>query len=150
MTADAAHWFYKGVEHILRGDIPWVASSSSFKMALYTTFVPTQATDELYAAGSTPAGCTEVSGGSYVAGGTTLTSVADPAVYSTTNIVLSSADALWSGTMTFTGVNGAVLYYNGASKYVLGYIAWGTTKAAQGGNFTVQCPAAGWFEQPVG
>jgi hypothetical protein len=148
---DTAKWYYKGVEHILAGDAKWPASSASIRMALFTTFAPTQSTDEYYTAGSLPAGCTQVSGGGYTQGGTTLTSVAFPAVYSTTNIKLASADATWTGAMTFTGVMGAAIYYAGTSNFLLGYIWWATTgpKAAQGGNFTVPCPTGGWFENAI-
>lgn len=145
---DTAKWFYKGVEHILAGDAKWPAGSNNIYMALYTTFNPTQATDEIL--GSFGSTCTEVSGGGYTTGGVPLTSVAAPTVYSATNVILSSANVTFSGAMTFTGVNGAIIYYKGTSNFVLGYIEWDTPKAAQGDDFIVKCPPAGWFEQPVG
>ena len=144
---DTAKWYYMGVEHILKGDAKWAAASTALYMALFTTFTPTQATDEIFGTyGST---CTEVSGGGYTAGGQQLTNVVAPAVYSSTNIILASDPVTWSGAMTFTGVNGAIIYYKGTSNYVLGYISWAAPKVAQGDAFVVVCPAAGWFEQPV-
>ncbi len=146
---DSAKWYYKGVEHILAGDAKWSAGNTNLYMALYTTFTPTQITDEILGTwGST---CTEVSGVGlgYTTSGQQLTSVTAPSVYSSTNIILSSATVTWPGPCTFTGVNGAVIYYAGTQNYVLGYIAWASPKAAQGGAFSVPCPTAGWFEQQV-
>ena len=154
MTDDFANWYYKGVEHILAGDAKWPASSTNLYMTLWTAFSPVQATDELYATHAITgnSNCTELaSANGYTQGGVALTSVTAPAVYSSTNISLSSANVTWTGPCTFTGVVAAMIYYAGTSNYVLGYIDWALTgpKAGQGGQFIVQCPAAGWFEQPV-
>jgi hypothetical protein len=149
---DTAKWYYKGVIHILQGDAKWAASSTAIYMALWTAFSPVQATDEFLASHAITGNgsCTQLTTGlGYTQDGIALTSVAAPAVYSSTNISLNSADVTWTGTCTFTGVVAATIYYVGTSSWLLGYITWGTAKAAQGGTFTVQCPAAGWFEQPV-
>ena len=153
MTDDFANWYYNGVVNILEGNINWSAGNTNLYMALYSSFSPSQSSDQYYTTGSLPANCTELTtAGGYTRGGVQLPSVAAPAVYSSTNIVLSSGNVVWPGTCTFTGVVAAVIYYTGSGhNYLLGYIDWALTgpKAAQGGTFTVQCPAAGWFEQPI-
>lgn len=155
---DNAHWYYYGVINILKGNAMWPVSSANIYMLLWTAFTPVQNTDALYNntthAITGNANCTELAAGNgYVQGIDTtnkLTSVVDPAIYSSTNIILSSANWTLAGPCTFTGVVAAtILYNNSGTYYLLGYIAWASSKAGQGGSFTVQCPTAGWFEQPV-
>jgi hypothetical protein len=151
---DTAKWYYNGVEHVLAGDAKWPAGSAALYMTLWSAFTPVQATDELYTIGGGITGnanCTELAAANgYTQGGVQLTSVAAPVVYGVTNVSLSSANVTWVSPCTFTGVVAAVIHYAGASNYILGYISYASAKAAQGGQFIIDCPAAGWFEQPVG
>jgi hypothetical protein len=140
---DVAHMLDLGAKHIAMGDIPWKAATGTIYMALYTsTKTVNQTTDETYSSTNELAGTA-----GYTQGGAAMT-LSDP-VRSGTDpnsvVTLSSSDVTW-GTASFTGVRTIEIYNNTGSKYILGYITYGADKAAQGGDFTVQCPATGWFQ----
>jgi hypothetical protein len=139
---DVAHMYYNGAIALSEGTITWNSSTTNLYMALFTSgYTPVQASDTTYT--SIAANELAASGG-YSAGGAQIPSVANPVV-SSSNIVLSSGNPSWGGA-SFTGVVTAVIYANAGAKPVLGFIEYGTAKAAQGGTFSVTCPTTGWFE----
>jgi hypothetical protein len=139
---DVAHMFDLGAKHLAMGDIPWKAATATISMALYTSSKSiNQTTDETYNSTNELAGSA-----GYTQTGVAMT-ISDPTIVGTDPSVytkLTGSDVTWA-TATFTGVRTAEIYNNTGSKYLAGYITWGADKAAQGGNFTVQAPATGWF-----
>jgi len=144
--ADVAHMYYNGAIALSEGVIEWTSSTTNLSMALFTSvYSPAQSTDTTYTSIAT----NELSAGSgYATGGTALPSMANPTTVSS-NIVLASGNPSWSGA-SFTGVVTAVIYCTAGSKPLLGFIEYGTAKAAQGGTFSITYPTAGWFEWTPG
>ena len=142
---NVAYMYAKGRLHLTKQDMSaWRATTSSYYMALYnSSLTPDQASDETYSTTNELA-----TSGGYTQGGAALT-LYDPVVAGSAPSAyakLYCADVTWGPTASFTGVRTARIYDNSGSKYLLGYILYDADKAAQGGNFTVPCPAAGMFD----
>ena len=140
---DVAHMYDKAPFHLVKGDWTWKSGVTTLYMALYTTgYTPAQSTDETYSTSSelaTAAGYTQ--GGAQMTPNDPVVTGSDPSAYTK----LYSSDVTWA-TSTFTGVATVVIYNNTGSKYLIGFMTYGTPKASQGGNFIVKCPTNGWFD----
>jgi hypothetical protein len=140
---DVAYAYAKARLHFVKGDITWKAATSTVYMALYTSsLTPDQLNDETYSNTNELA-----TANGYTQGGAVM-SLNDPVVTGTAPNAyakLYSSDQTWTGA-SFTGAQTVVIYNNAGSKYLIGYITYGTAKAAQGGNFTVSCPTNGWYD----
>ena len=140
---DVAHMYDKAAKHLASNDWAWTAATTTMYMALYTSsYTPSQAADETYSGISG-----ELTGtNGYSQGGVKMTLTDPTVVGSDPNAYtkLASSDVSWA-VSSFTGVQTIVIYNNVGSKYLIGFIEYGTAKAAGGGTFTVQCPATGWF-----
>jgi hypothetical protein len=141
---DVAHMYDKAALHLAQNDWAWRAATQTVYMALYTgSYSPSQAADETYSGISGEL----TSANGYQQGGVKMTlndpvvTGADPSAYTK----LYSSDVSWAAA-SFTGVQTIVIYNNVGSKYLIGFIEYGTAKSAGGGTFTVQCPATGWFD----
>jgi len=134
----------KGRQHFVRGEMDaWKAITTTYYMALYnSTLAPNQATDDVYSTTNELA-----TAGGYTQGGHVMTLTDPTTTGSAPNALakLAGSDVTWGPTATFTGVRTAIIYKNSGTKYLLGYINYDVDKAAQGGNFTITCPTAGWF-----
>lgn len=99
------------------------------KIALYTSAATLDASTTAYSAAN------EVSGGSYVAGGATLTGVVLNS--SGTTAIVDFADVTWSGTIT---ARGALIYNSSKSNKAIAVLDFGADKTSSG-TFVIQMPA---------
>lgn len=112
---------------LLNGDYDF--GVDTFKIALYTNSATLDASTTAYTATA------EASGGSYVAGGATLT-----ATVSSSNGVsfVDFGDATWSGVIT---ARGALIYKSGGGNPAVCVLDFGSDKTSTS-TFTVQFPSA--------
>jgi len=141
---DVAYAYANARLHFAQGDFAWKAATTTMYMALYTSsLTPDQLNDEVYS--NTNELATDAG---YTQGGIQMT-LNDPAIVGTAPNAyakLYSSNVTWPSPCTFTGVRTVVIYKNTGTKYLVGYMKYAADKAAQGGVFTVTCPADGWFD----
>jgi len=109
-------------------------TSGTFKIALYTNAATLNATTTAYTATG------EASGGSYSAGGQTLTIAQSPTVGSSggTTAYISFNNAAWTGSIL---ARGALIYlYDGSTNPAVCVLDFGNDKTSSN-TFTVQFPA---------
>ena len=108
--------------------------TDTFKIALYTGAATLDATTGAYTATN------EASGGSYVAGGQTLTVTTTPTVGVTGGSVayVSFANVTWTGAIT---ARGALIYKSGGGNPTVCVLDFGSDKTSVN-TFEVQFPAA--------
>lgn len=142
MGDDVAHMYDLAGSHFAQGDFVWKTATSTFYMALYNAdLTPNQTTDEIYS--TTNELATELG---YTRGGAQMT-ISTPTIVGTdpdAYTKCSGSDVTWAGPCTFEGVKHAIIYKNSGTKYLVSFITWDTPKDADGGSFTVECPATGW------
>lgn len=142
---DVAYVYASGRSHVAQGDFVWKAATTTNYMALYnSTLTPDQAAADVVYSNTnelaTAAGYTQAGAAMTITDPTLVGSA--PNAYAK----LAGSDVTWGPTATFTGVRTIIIYKNTGTKYLLGYIKYDADKAAQGGYFTVTCPATGWFD----
>lgn len=109
-------------------------TADTFKIALYTSSATLDATTTAYSTTNEVA-----TGGSYSAGGNTLTIAQVPTSTSTT-AWLDFGDSTWSSS-TITA-NGALIYNSTNSNTAVAVLAFGGDKTSTNGDFTIIFPTA--------
>lgn len=130
-TSKAYGNFFK---HLAKGEIPWLASGGiALKVALLkNTYTPNQDTDDVFGDISAH----EIEGTGYTAGGASVTP-SDPVYVGAGNILqMDCTDAEWAE-LTAT-CRYAVLYVDGATKYLVAYTDNGEDKSPSAEPFKVR------------
>lgn len=129
--------YHKTMQKFWNGNAPDLDAVSGLKMALFTaTYVPAQATDELYSALAN-----EVTGTNYTAGGEVLGSTLVDLAAGT--ITFDFANVTWlQHASGFTNARIAVVYEVSSSKLVC-YADFAADKGNVAGPFEVEIDAAG-------